>query len=74
MKLIIKKTIASFFILGIFLTLPSFASASPDQIEYQGNTATSLSGKYPWCPHTLSRHHTRTPVLFFLGSEPKSFR
>jgi len=52
MKLIIKKTIASFFILGIFLTLPSFASASPDQIEYQGNT--------------INKNGQGTRIIFFM--------
>jgi hypothetical protein len=40
MQSIIKKTITSFFVLGIFLTSPSFGAVAPDQIEYQGNTIT----------------------------------
>jgi hypothetical protein len=40
MSSIIKKVFTTFFIFGMFITLPSFGADAPDQIEYQGNTIT----------------------------------
>ena len=40
MNSIVLKIFTTFFIFGIFMSLPSFGADAPAQIEYQGNTIT----------------------------------